>query len=188
LWQVHRKDPVYGVLQNAPNPSGHVLLVVEFVEFRTDAVDESGVGLRDVHDGVEFLLQGLGRRTAVACLLPGYGGETGQRGDPGRDFVADRAAQGALRLESAEFLERALIGTAGRGLVAIQTVQGFGRFRLLDGFETAAQKPVFHGLDRLELPGFADELVEGEDFHGAFRSQFLPQSFPKLVVLFLLVG
>jgi hypothetical protein len=45
-------------LQNEPNPSGHVLLVVEFVEFRTDAVDESGVGLRDVHDGVEFLLQG----------------------------------------------------------------------------------------------------------------------------------
>jgi hypothetical protein len=58
----------------------------------------------------------------------------------------------------------------------------------LDGFETAGQQIVFHGLDRLQLPGFADELVEDEYFHGAFRGQFLPQSFAKLVVLFLLVG
>jgi hypothetical protein len=145
------------------------------------------VGLRDAHDGIEFLLEGLGRRTAVGCLLFRYRRDTGQGGDQGCDFVGDRAAEGAFGLQGAEFIERAGVGAVGSGTVTLETVQGLGYALVQHSFDTSGEQAGFIIADSPLLPGGEDQLVERKFFQSALRVAFLAQGGLERIVFFLFV-
>src|SRR5262249_36303149 len=103
-------------------------------------------------------------------------------------FFQFHSAEGAIGLEDPKFLQGFVVSALGSGLVAGETVEDGGGIRVGEVLRAAGGDPSFDFPEACEVPGGMKELVEGEGFDGALRSEFGRQRLLERREFFLFLG